>query len=78
MQQIGAASETLEVALLKIRGNAWKGSAARAGVEVHEDGDTVVASGETETLEAWLAEIKEDLEDLVRLGPVARPGDGRG
>jgi hypothetical protein len=27
-------------------------------------------------LEAWLAEIKEDLEDLVRLGPVIRPGDG--
>ena len=78
VQQIGAASETLEVALLKIRGDAWKESAAREGIEVHEDGDTVVASGETETLEAWLAEIKEDLEDLVRLGPLARPGDGRG
>ena len=74
--QIGAASETLEVALLKIRGDAWKESAARAGVEVHEDGDTVVASGQPEELSAWLVEIRDDVEDLVRLGPVARPGEG--
>ncbi len=78
VQQIVAASETLEVALLKISGDAWKESAVRAGIETHEDGDTIVASGEMETLEAWLTEIKEDLEDLVRLGPIARPEDGKG
>jgi hypothetical protein len=27
-------------------------------------------------LEAWLAGMGDDLEDLVRLGPVARPGNG--
>jgi hypothetical protein len=65
----------VEVALLKVRGEAWKDSAARAGIGVHEDGGTVVASGEPEKLEAWLAGIKDELEDVVRLGPMARPGD---
>ncbi len=78
VQQIGAAGKLLEIALLKIRGNTWRESAARAGVEVRENGDTIVAVGEPETLEAWLAEIKDDLEDFVRFGPVARPGDGKG
>jgi hypothetical protein len=27
-------------------------------------------------LEAWLNEMKDELEDVVRLGPMARPGDG--
>jgi hypothetical protein len=76
VERIEAADAPMEVALLKIGGEAWRESAARAGVEAHEDGDTIVVSGEPETLEAWLAEIKEDLEDLVRLGPVARPGEG--
>jgi ATP-dependent Clp protease adapter protein ClpS len=66
----------MEVALLKIRGDAWRESAARAGIRVHEDGNTVVASGEPEKMEAWLAGVKDDVEDLVRLGPVARPGNG--
>ena len=78
VQQIGAASKLLEIALLKIRGNTWRESAVRAGVEVHENGDTIVAVGEPETVKAWLAEIKDDLEDFVRFGPVARPGDGKG
>jgi hypothetical protein len=26
-------------------------------------------------LEAWLAGMKDELEDVVRLGPMARPGD---
>ena len=78
VQQIGAASKLLEVALLKVSGNAWRESAAHAGVEAHENGDTVVAVGEPKTLEAWLAEIKDDLEDFVRFGPVTRPGDRKG
>ena len=76
VEQIGAAESPVEIALLKVRGDTWRESAARFGVEAHADGDLVVASGEPETLETWLSEIKEDLEDLVRLGPVARPGNG--
>ncbi len=76
VEEIRAADAPMEVALLKVRGDAWREAARRAGVEAHEDENTVVASGEPGTLEAWLAEIKEDLEDLVRLGPVARPGEG--
>ena len=76
VEEIRAASATMEVALLKIRGDAWRESATRAGIRVHEDGNTVVASGEPEKMEAWLAGVKDDVEDLVRLGPVARPGEG--
>src|SRR5215207_1425611 len=76
VEKIGAANAPMEVALLKVYGEAWRESAARAGVEAHEDGDTIVASAEPRVLSAWLDEIKDDLEDLVRLGPVARPGNG--
>ena len=75
VEEIEAAEETMEVALLKLRGENWRESAARAGIEAHEDGETVVASGEPEKLEAWLAGMKDELEDVVRLGPMARPGD---
>ncbi len=72
-----AAEETMEVALLKVKdGASWGESATRSGIAAHEDGETVVASGEPETLETWLAEIKEDVEDVVRIGPTARPGMG--
>jgi hypothetical protein len=76
VEEIEAAKETMEVALLKVRGDAWRESAASPGIGIHEQGDTIVASGEPEELEAWLAGIKDSLEDIVRLGPVARPGDG--
>jgi hypothetical protein len=76
VEEIEAAEETMEVALLKVRGEAWKESAARAGIGAHRDGETVVASGEPEKLEAWLAGIQDELEDVVRLGPMVRPGDG--
>jgi hypothetical protein len=35
-----------------------------------------VASGEPEKLETWLAGTQDELEDVVRLGPMVRPGDG--
>ena len=76
VEEIQAAEETMEVALLKVRGEAWKDSAARAGIGVHEDGETVVASGAPEKLETWLAGMQDELEDVVRLGPMVRPGDG--
>jgi hypothetical protein len=75
VERTEAADRPMEVALLKVRGDNWRES-ARAGVEAHENGDTVVASGEPEELSAWLVEIKDDVEDLVRLGPVARPAEG--
>ncbi|MDQ3636658.1 MAG: hypothetical protein M3426_01495 [Actinomycetota bacterium] len=76
VEEIEAAEETMEVALLKVRGEGWQDSAARAGIGVHEDGETVVASGAPEKLEAWLAGMQDELEDVVRLGPMVRPGDG--
>jgi hypothetical protein len=76
VEEIGAANVTTEVALLKMESEAWRESAARAGIRIHEDGNTLVASGEPEKMEAWLTEVSDDLEDLVRLGPVARPGNG--
>ncbi len=76
VEEIEATEEAMEIALLKVRGEAWKDSAARAGIGVHEDGETVVVSGEPEKLEAWLAEMKDELEDVVQLGPMTRPGDG--
>ena len=76
VEVIEAAEGTMEVALLKAANDAWRESAARAGIGVHEDGETLVASGEPLALEAWLAETKDSLEDVVRLGPLVRPGDG--
>ena len=76
VEEIRAASATMEVALLKIKGDAWRETVGRAGIGIHEDGNTIVASGKPEKMEAWLAEVRDDLEDLVRLGPVARPGNG--
>ncbi len=72
VEEIELSGETVEVALLKTGG--WRESAARAGITAHEEGGTVVASGEPEKMEAWLGSL--EVEDIVRLGPVARPGDG--
>jgi hypothetical protein len=33
-----------------------------------------VASGDPEMIETWIGSL--EVEDIVRLGPVARPGDG--
>lgn len=74
VEEIQPSADTMEVALLKARGDGWRETTA--GVEVHEEGGTVVASGEPGVLEAWLAGMGDDVEDLVRLGPVARPGNG--
>ena len=70
------AEEGLEIVLLKTDGEGWKESAAKHGVEAHENGGTIVASGGPEEIEGWLSNIKDDVEDLVRLGPAARPGNG--
>jgi hypothetical protein len=70
-------AETIEVALIETQGD-WRELAVRSGVAAHEDGGTVVASGEPEKVEAFIAALGEDVEDVVRVGPVARPEAGGG
>src|SRR3712207_6497708 len=74
VEEIEVTDETVEVALLKSGGDGW--SEPAPGVSAHEEGGTVVASGDPVKLEAWLRSL--EVEDIVRLGPVARPGDGGG
>jgi hypothetical protein len=73
VDEIELSEETVEVALLAL-GDGWRESASRAGITAHKAGGTVVASGDPEQMEAWLGSL--EVEDIVRLGPVARPGDG--
>jgi hypothetical protein len=72
VEEIELAGETVEVALLKAGGDASREPAP--GISAHEEGGTVVASGDPEKMEAWIGSL--EVEDIVRLGPVARPGDG--
>ena len=74
VEGLDLSGDTIEVALLKTNVEGWRESAARAGIEAHEEGGTVVASGDPERMEAWLGSL--EVEDIVRLGPVARPWDG--
>ena len=76
VEGIGVPDETVEVALLRTSSGGWRESAARAGIEANEEGGTVVAAGGPEMVEAWLDSLGDEVEDLVRLGPVARPGNG--
>ena len=75
VEEIEEDGETLEVALLKVVGGEVTGEVP-AGIGLHEEGGTVVATGPTGKLEAWLASMGNDVKDAVRLGPVARPGTG--
>jgi hypothetical protein len=74
VEGLDLSGDTIEVALLKTNVEGWRESATRAGIEAHEEGGTVVASGDPERMEAWLGSL--EVEDIVRLGPVARPWDG--
>src|SRR3712207_5705123 len=74
VEELELSEETVEVALLETGDDGWRESASRAGIAAHEAGGTVVASGDPEQMEAWLGSL--EAEDIVRLGPVARPGDG--
>ena len=65
-------AQTMEVALVKTAAD-WRTAAERAGIEAHEDDGTVVATGAPGRVDHFLASLGEDVEDLVRLGPVARP-----
>ena len=68
-------AESIEVVLIETSRD-WREPARQTGIEAHEDGGTVVASGEPEKVEAFLAAL--GVEDVVRLGPVARPDAGGG
>jgi hypothetical protein len=70
VEEIEVTDETVEVALFKT--SSWH--EPPPGISAHEEGGTVVASGDPEKMEAWLGSL--EVEDIVRLGPVARPGDG--
>jgi hypothetical protein len=64
-------AETIEVVMISTSGD-WREVAERSGIEAHQDDGTVVASGDPEKVEDFLAALG-DAEDVVRLGPVARP-----
>jgi hypothetical protein len=70
-------AETMEMALIETSRD-WRQPAQQSGVEAHEDDGTVVASGEPERVDAFLAALGEGVEDVVRVGPVARPESGGG
>jgi hypothetical protein len=68
-------AETMEIALIETSRD-WRELAEQSGVKTHEDEGTVVASGEPEKVEAFLAVL--GVEDVVRVGPLARPEAGGG
>ena len=68
---------TIEMALIETSRD-WREPAQQSGIEAHEDDGTVVASGEPEKVDAFLAALGDGLEDVVRVGPVARPEAGGG
>jgi hypothetical protein len=65
-------AQTIEVALVETAAD-WRTAAERAGVEAHEADSMVVATGEPEKIDGFLAALGDDVEDMVRLGPVAYP-----
>jgi hypothetical protein len=68
-------AETMEIALIETSRD-WRELAEQSGVKAHEDEGTVVASGEPEKVEAFLAVL--GVEVVVRVGPLARPEAGGG
>ena len=69
-------AQTIEVALVETSAD-WRTAAGKAGIEAHEDEGTVVVTGEPEKVDGFLAALGDDVADVVRMGPVARP-DVRG
>jgi hypothetical protein len=71
-------AQTIEVALLETAAD-WRAAAERTGIEAHENDGMVVATGGPEKVDGFLAALGENIEDVVRLGPIARPeGEIRG
>ncbi|MGI8911601.1 MAG: hypothetical protein ACR2JR_13785 [Rubrobacteraceae bacterium] len=76
VDEVWPAEESMEVALVRSAGDGWREGAERAGIGFHEDGGTVMASGAPEKMEAWLGSLEGEERDIMRLGPMARPGNG--
>jgi hypothetical protein len=68
VEEVGLAESSLEIAL--VRGESPP--AEPAGVSVVACGEVAAACGEPDKLESWLGGAR----DVIRLGPMARPGGG--
>ncbi|MGF1471247.1 MAG: hypothetical protein ACFB50_05815 [Rubrobacteraceae bacterium] len=75
VQEVTLADESVEVVLLKTSGG-WREAAEQNGIQAHESAGTVVASGGPAEIESWLSALEDGVEDIVRLGPMVRPGNG--
>jgi len=79
VDEVWPAEESMEIALLKPAGEGWRGLAEGAGIGFHEYDGTVVASGAVQKMEDWLDSLEDgDADNIMRLGPMARPGNGGG
>jgi hypothetical protein len=65
-------AQTIEVALIETSAE-WRTASGETGVEAHDNEGTVVVAGEPEKVDGFLAALGDDVEDVVRMGPVARP-----
>ena len=68
-------ARTVEVALVETTAG-WRTVAEEAGIHAHQDDGTVVATGEPERIDTFLASLGDGVTDMVRLGTVARPERG--
>jgi hypothetical protein len=68
-------AQPIEIALIETSAD-WRSAAERMGVEAHENDGTVVATGEPEKVDGFLADLGDDVDDMIRMGPVARPDVG--
>src|SRR5215218_8911152 len=68
-------ARTVEVALVETTAD-WRTVAEEAGIHAHQDDGTVVATGEPERIDTFLASLGDGVTDMVRLGTVARPERG--
>ena len=73
VEGLDLSGDTIEVALLETKVEGWRESAAR-GDRSPRGGRYGRGVRRSERMEAWLGTL--EVEDIVRLGPVARPGDG--
>src|SRR5215210_7429404 len=72
VQEAGPA-QMMEVVLVETATD-WRSAAERTGIEAHENDGTIVATGEPEKVDGFLATLGDEIDDVVRMGPVARPG----
>ena len=66
-------AQTMEVVLLRTAVD-WRPAAERTGIEAHENDGMVVATGEPEKVDYFVGSLGDEIDDVIRLGPVARPG----